>query len=144
MIMVTKEVVVSQDHDLTSGADVAPSSAVPTENPSTLADIYKSQADCAIECTEKLLGKLKQASDFGDTKNAIMEFISGLDCSFDEEESPFILGDTDFAHLFVQSLERRGKVPLREWVPGILTCAQAEYSPEVMELVENLRKSLSN
>lgn len=100
----------------------------------------KSQTVRAIERTEKLLHELKQASDIMDTKDAIMEYISDVDCCSDSEGNPFILGDSDFAHLFVQSLERRGKTPIKRWAPAIISGAQTEYSPEVQRLLDDERK----
>ena len=93
----------------------------------------------AIERTEKLLDELKRASDIVDTKDAIMKYISDIDCCSDCEDNPFVLGDTDFAHLFVQSLERRGKTPLREWVPMIISCPVAEHSGEIKRLMDTVR-----
>ena len=43
-----------------------------------------------------------------------MRYISDIDCQSDLEENPFVLGDMDFAHLFIQSLERRGKTPIEK------------------------------
>ena len=103
--------------------------------------VDKSQTERAIERTEKLLHELKGASDIVDTKDAIMKYISDIDCCSGYEGNPFVLGDTDFAHLFVQSLERRGKTPLEHWVPMIIDCAQAEHSPEVQQLFAKVRKS---
>jgi hypothetical protein len=106
---------------------------------STTTVVDKSQEELAIERTEKLLRELKQASDIVDTKDAILQYISDIDCCSDYEGNPFVLGDTDFAHLFVQSLERRGKTPLNKWVPMIISCAKAEYSDAVQTLLKNLR-----
>jgi len=75
-------------------------------------------------------------------KDAIISYISDIDCCSDYEDNPFVLGDTDFAHLFVQSLERRGKTSLAKWVPMIIHGAQVEHSPEVKQVLENLRKGL--
>lgn len=102
----------------------------------------KSQTALAIERTEKLLLELKQASHIVETKNAIIEYISDIDCCSDAEDNPFVLGDTDFAHLFVKSLERRGKTPIERWVPAIIHCAQVEHSPVVKQVFANLRKGL--
>jgi len=107
----------------------------------TVAEL-KPQTERAIERTEKLLDELKRASDIVETKDAIMKYISDIDCCSGYEGNPFVLGDTDFAHLFVQSLERRGKTPLTKWVPMIIGCAQAEHSSEVKQVLENLRKGL--
>jgi hypothetical protein len=101
----------------------------------------KSQEQRAIDRTEKLLQELKQASDIVDTKDAIMRYISDIDCCSEYEGNPFVLGDKDFAHLFVQSLERRGKSPLKKWVPMIIGCAQMEHSPSVKQLLATLRKA---
>jgi len=101
----------------------------------------KSQTVLAIERTKKLLDELKRASDIVDTKDAIMKYISDIDCCSGYEGNPFVLGDTDFAHLFVQSLERRGKTPIETWVPRIIDCAQTEHSPEVQQLFAKVRKS---
>lgn len=73
---------------------------------STTVTERKSQTERAVERTEKLLNALKQASDIVETKDAIMNYISDIDCCSGYERNPFVLGDTDFAHLFVQSLER--------------------------------------
>jgi len=78
-----------------------------------------------------------------DTKDAIMKYISDIDCCSGYEGNPLVLADTDLAHLFVQSLERRGKTPLEHWVPIIIDCAQAEHSGELKQLMDkgrNLRK----
>lgn len=104
----------------------------------------KSQTALAIERTEKLLLELKQASDFVETKNAIIDYISDIDCCSDAEDNPFVLGDADFAHLFVKSLERRGKTPIEKWVPAIIRCAQVEHSPVVKQLIENCRSGLAH
>jgi predicted KAP-like P-loop ATPase len=109
---------------------------------STIPAVDKSQTVRAIERTETLLHELKQASDVVETKDAIMSYISDIDCCSDYEDNPFVLGDTDFAHLFVQSLERRGKTPLATWVPQIIHGAQVERSPEVKQVLENLHKRL--
>jgi hypothetical protein len=101
--------------------------------------VEKSQTALAIERTEKLLHELKQASDIVETKDAIMNYISDIDCCSDYEGNPFVLGDSDFAHLFVQSLERRGKTPIEKWVPVIIDGAQAEYSL-FRPLLRSLRK----
>jgi hypothetical protein len=103
--------------------------------------VRKSQEERTIERTEKLLHELKQASDIVDIKDAIMQYISDIDCCSDYEGNPFVLGDTDFAHLFVQSLERRGKTPLNKWVPMIVSCALAEHSPEAQQLLATLRQA---
>jgi len=108
---------------------------------STTVTERKSQTERAIERTEKLLRELKQASDIVDTKDAIMKYVSDIDCCSGYEDNPNVLGDTDFAHLFVQSLERRGKTPLEHWVPTIIDCAQTEHSPEVQQLFAKVRKS---
>ena len=108
----------------------------------TTTAVDKSQTECAIERTEKLLLQLKRASDIVETKDAIMKYISDIDCCSDCEDNPFVLGDTDFAHLFVQSLERRGKTPLNKWVPMIIACAETEHSSEVQQFFKNLRKGL--
>ena len=100
----------------------------------------KSQTVLAIDRTEKLLDELKRASDIVETKDAIMKFVSDIDCSSEYEGNPFVLGDSDFAHLFVQSLERRGKTPIEKWAPLIINGAQAEYSPAVQTLLKSLRK----
>jgi hypothetical protein len=100
----------------------------------------KSQTVLAIERTEKLLDELKRVSDIVDTKDAIMTYISDIDCCSDYEGNPFVLGDSDFAHLFVQSLERRGKTPIEKWAPLIINGAQVEYSPAVQTLLKSLRK----
>jgi hypothetical protein len=106
---------------------------------STTTAVYKSQEQRAIERTEKLLRELKQASDIVDTKDAIMQYISDIDCCSGYEGNPLVLGDTDFAHLFVQSLERRGKTPLNKWVPMIVSCAVAEHSGEIKRLMDKVR-----
>ena len=108
----------------------------------TITAVDKSQTERAIERTEKLLHELRQASDIVETKDAIMKFISHIDCCSGYKDNPFVLGDTDFAHLFVQSLERRGKMPIEKWVPMIINCAQVEHSSEVQQLFKNLRKGL--
>lgn len=100
----------------------------------------KPQTALAIERTEKLLVELKRASDIVETKEAIMTYISDIDCCSDYEANPFVLGDSDFAHLFVQSLERRGKTPIEKWAPLIINGAQTEYSPAVQTLLKSLRK----
>src|SRR6266566_9542037 len=100
---------------------------------STTPAVDKSQTLRAIERTEKLLHELKQASDIVETKDAIMKYVSDIDCCSDYDDNPFVLGDGDFAHLFIQSLERRGKTPLAKWVPMIIGCAQAEHSSEVKQ-----------
>jgi len=69
-----------------------------------------------------------------------MKYVSDIDCQSDMEENPFVLGDADFAHLFIQSFERRGKTPIERWVPMIIRCAQVEHSPEVKQAFETLRK----
>lgn len=104
--------------------------------------VNKSQTERAIERTEKLLHELNRASDIVETKDAIMKFVSDIDCCSDYEDNPFVLGDTDFAHLFVQSLERRGKTQLNRWVPMIISCAQTEQSSPVKHLSATLRKGL--
>jgi hypothetical protein len=96
----------------------------------------KSQTERAIERTEKLLHELKQASDIVETKDAIMNYVSDIDCCSGYEGNPLVLGDSDFAHLFVQSLERRGKTPIGRWAPVIINGAQAEYSPEFQSLLD--------
>ena len=80
---------------------------------STKATELKSHTVLAIERTEKLLDELKQASDSMETKDAIMNYISDIDCCSDYEGNPFVLGDADFAHLFVQSLDAVARHPLR-------------------------------
>lgn len=114
----------------------------------TTTAVDKSQTVLAIERTEKLLHELKQASDGGETKDAIMNYISDIDCCSDYEGNPFVLGDADFAHLFVQSLERRGKTPIERWAPMMIVCAQAEHSPEFQRLLDKVRsgskKTLEN
>jgi hypothetical protein len=102
--------------------------------------VYKSQTERAIERTEKLLHELKLASDIGGTKDAIMRYISDIDCCSDYEDNPFVLGDLDFSHLFVQSLERRGKTPIEQWAPLIINGAQVAYSPSFQTLLKSLRK----
>ena len=47
---------------------------------STTVTERKSQAGRAIERTEKLLRELKLPSDIVDTKDAIMQYISDIDC----------------------------------------------------------------
>jgi hypothetical protein len=106
---------------------------------STTPVVSKSQTVCAIERTEKLLHELKQASDFVETKNAIMKYISDIDCQSDMEENPLMLGDADFAHLFIQSLERRDKTPIEKWVPIMIRCAHAVNSLELKLAFETLR-----
>jgi hypothetical protein len=100
----------------------------------------KSQSELAIERTEKLLYELKQASDIVETKDTIMQYISDIDCCSDYEDNPFVLGDTDFAYLFIQSLERRGRTPVERWGPLMIRCAQVEHSDEIKEALEKLRK----
>jgi hypothetical protein len=106
---------------------------------STKVTELKSQTVLAVERTEKLLHELKQASDSMETKDAIMNYISDIDCCSDYEGNPFVLGDADFAHLFVQSLERRGKTPIERWAPMMIVCAQAEHTPEVQQLLAKVR-----
>lgn len=109
---------------------------------STIPVVDKSQTVLAIERTEKLLHELKQASGIVETKDAIVQYISDIDCCSEYEDNPFVLGDTDFAHLFVQSLERRGKTPIQKWVPAIINCARVEHSSEVKQVLASLRKGL--
>jgi hypothetical protein len=90
--------------------------------------VEKSQTELAIERTEKLLDDLKKASDFEETKNAVVKYISDIDCYSGYEENPGILGDIDFARLYVQSLDRRGKVPIEKWAPMIIRCTQTTSS----------------
>jgi hypothetical protein len=104
--------------------------------------VDKSQTERAIDRTEKLLDELKRASDIVETKDAIMKFVSDIDCCSGYEDYPFVLGDMDFAHLFVQSLERRGKTPIEKWVPMIISCARAEQSSPVKQLLATLRRGL--
>jgi hypothetical protein len=104
----------------------------------------KSQTELAIERTERLLLELKQASDFVETKNAIIDYISDIDCGSDAEENPFVLGDADFADLFIRSLERRGKTPIETWAPLMILCAQVEQSPAVKQLLGNYQNGLES
>lgn len=105
----------------------------------TTSAVDKSQTERAIERTEKLLDELKRASDIVETKDAIMNYVSDIDCCSDYQGNPFVLGDADFAHLFVQSLERRGKTPIERWAPMIISGAQVEYSL-FKPLLRSLRK----
>lgn len=106
----------------------------------TTTAVDKSQTERAIERTEKLLHELTQASSIVGTKDAIMRYISDIDCCSDYEGNPFVLGDSDFAHLFVQSLERRGKTPIEKWAPLIIDGAQVEYSPAFQTFLKSSRK----
>jgi len=99
----------------------------------------KPQTVRAIERTEKLLHELKQASDIVETKDAIMNYVSDIDCCSGYEGNPLVLGDADFAHLFVQSLERRGKTPIERWALAIISGAQAEHSPEFQSFLDEAR-----
>jgi len=99
----------------------------------------KSQTVLAIERTEKLLDELKRASDIVDAKDAIMTYISDIDCCSDSEGNPFVLGDSDFAHLFVQSLERRGKTPIENWAPMIIAGARAQNLSVFKQFMNSLR-----
>jgi hypothetical protein len=110
----------------------------------TTTPVDKPQTVLAIERTEKLLHELKEASDFVETKNAIMKYISDIDCQSDMEQNPFVLGDADFAHLLSQSLERRGKTPIERWVPIMIRCAQANHSLEVKQALETPRNGLND
>jgi len=89
-----------------------------------------SQTMLAIERTEKLLHELKRTSDFAGAKDAITRYISDVDCRSGYEGNPRILGDKDFARLFVQSLKRRGKTPIEEWAPMIVNLVLDEAAPE--------------
>jgi hypothetical protein len=79
--------------------------------------VMKSQKkNPTIERAERLVSDLKEARDFGDAKDAILRFIADVDCRSDyladRSDGPAVLGDGDFAELYIDSLERRGKVPL--------------------------------
>lgn len=94
----------------------------------------KTQTTIAIEMTQSLLDELKRATDFGETKDAIMRYVSNMDgCS----HGPWILGDADFAHLFAQSLERRGKTPVEKWAPLLIQCVRDyDAATEAVQLTE--------
>ena len=53
----------------------------------------------------------KAGKDFGRLRSAIMAFVTALDGTVaqDEDECIGVLGDTEFAQLFLESLYRRGK-----------------------------------
>lgn len=106
----------------------------------TTIDELKPQTVRAIERTERLLDELKEASDIVETKGAIMKYVSDIDCCSGYEGNPFVLGDTDFAHLFVQSLERRGKTPIEKWAPMIISCARRGHSGEVQQSLAKVAK----
>ncbi len=74
------------------------------------------QKNPTIERAERLVSDLKAARDFGYTKDAILRFIADVDCRSDyladRGDGPAVLGDGDFAELYIDSLQRRGKMPL--------------------------------
>ena len=53
----------------------------------------------------------KADNDFGRLHSAVMAFVTALDGTVaqDEDECIGVLGDTEFAQLFLESLHRRGK-----------------------------------
>ena len=53
----------------------------------------------------------KAGKDFGRLHSAVMAFVTALDGTVaqDEDECIGVLGDTEFAQLFLESLKRRGK-----------------------------------
>jgi hypothetical protein len=53
----------------------------------------------------------KAGKDFGRLHSAVMAFVTALDGTVaeDEDECVGVLGDTEFAQLFLESLHRRGK-----------------------------------
>jgi hypothetical protein len=76
----------------------------------------KLQTNPTIERAERLVSDLKEARDFGDTKGAILRFIADVDCRSDYQadraDGPAVLGDGDFAALYIDSLDRRGKTAI--------------------------------
>lgn len=93
--------------------------------------VTKSQKDRTLDRAERLVSELKQARHFGDVKDAILSFVADMDGQSNYKDSPTVLGDVDFAGLFIDALERRGKSPVEQWAPPMIMTAQIDRDPEV-------------
>ena len=62
-----------------------------------------------LVCAETLVAQLKAAKHFGETKAAVMRFITSMDGH--TANGTMCLGDGDLCALAAEYLERRGKTP---------------------------------
>ena len=70
------------------------------------------QAEKVVHLAMLLVEEAQKAGkDFGPLHSAVMAFVTALDGTIaqDEDECVGVLGDTEFAQLFLESLHRRGK-----------------------------------
>jgi hypothetical protein len=87
------------------------------------------QSEKVAAFAEKLAADAHNASkNFTALHDAVMNFIRNLDGCSDYQPCVGVLGDSEFAILILESLERRGKTPTEKWAPMILRGAQVQMT----------------
>lgn len=92
----------------------------------------------AVKAAEQLVQDLKGCTDWKQSREVLFQFVANMDTQSRHKNNPMLLGDSEFAELFLRSLEHRGKKPLEKWAPLFIRCHLAVRGGLLKSIVARL------